>query len=276
MLDQVFIFGVTYSSEIGFAEKLGNVFSTFKLFLLLLLLPIVVCMIYREKWYVKLLAISSALLILVAVTMGNAYLHYFTLLVPHVVTGICIAYKNGGKILKVRKNIVCIICCTLLFVANSVWIAKSAVKGCFTLYSFAIAEPNSGALDGLTEKLLTIPSVAENIYTGEENNVALDVASHIPESDRDSVYCFGDEYWSWWYGVTGILPDYKYLDWHVNYMELMPDLDTEIATWIASDGSAWIVTIKDENISDEVSEVIAANYTEEYSNEKYTLYRRNG
>ena len=115
MLNQVFVFGVTYSSETGFVQKFWNVFSTFRLFLVLLLLPLVISIIYREKWYMKCLSFFSGLLLLIAVTMGNAYTHYFMLFIPHVVLGAYIAYKNGGKGLKARKNILCIICFAVIF-----------------------------------------------------------------------------------------------------------------------------------------------------------------
>ena len=276
MLNQVFLFGFAYSAEVGFAEKFVNVISSFKFFLLLLLLPVIACFIYREKWYMKLLSISSALLLLVAVTMGNVIYHYLTLFIPHVALAVFIAYRNGGKILKVRKNIICIVCFAVLFAGNSVWIAKSALKGCFTVYSFVIAQPYGSSLDGVTTQLQSMPSVADYIYTGHENYDALEVASYIPDEDKDSVYCYGEEYWSWWYGVTDIIPAYKYMDWQSHYIELIPGLEQEIATWISDDGSTYIVTVTDDLVvSDEINKAIAENYSEEFANGSYTLYRRN-
>ena len=276
MLDQVFLFGFAYSAEVGFAEKFVNVVTSFKFFLLLLLLPVIACFIYREKWYMKLLSISSALLLLVAVTMGNVIYHYLTLFIPHVALAVFIAYRNGGKILKVKKNIICIICFAVIFAASSVWIAKSAIKGAFTVYSFVIAQPYGSSLDGVTTQLQTMPAVADYIYTGEENTTALDVASHIPDEDKDSVWCYGEEYWSWWYGVTDIIPSYKYMDWQSHYIELIPGLEQDIATWVSDSGSTYIVTVTDDLVvSDEINKAIAENYSEEFANGSYTLYRRN-
>ena len=275
MLTQVFVFGVTYSSELGFTDKLGLVFSKYRLFLLLLLVPVIASFIYREKWHIRFLSISSAVLLLVAVTMGNTLYHYCTLFIPHVILGIFIAYKRGGSILKVRKNIVCITCFALIFVSNSVWILRSGAKGFFTVYSYAISKSDSGAYDSFTQKLYSIPGASDYIFAGEENYYALDIASRIPENEKDSVYCFGDEYWSWWYGVTDILPAYKYMDWHQNYLELIPGLEDEIASWIGNDGSIWIVTpAGDEPLSQKVYGEIYENYEAEYSNEAYTLYHR--
>lgn len=276
MLNQVFLFGFAYSAEFGFAEKFINVITKFKFFLLLLLLPVIACFIYREKWYMKLLSFSSAVLILVAVTMGNVYGHYLTLLIPHVALAVFIAYKNGGKVLKVKKNIVCIICFVVLFAFNSVRIVIGASKAVFTVCSFVIAQPYGGALDGITAKLQSKPSVAKYIYTSEENTDALEIASHIPDEYKESVYCFGDESWSRWYGVTDIIPAYKYMDWQSHYIELIPGLEQEIATWISNEGSTYIVTVTDDLVvSDEINKAIAENYSEKFANGSYTLYRRN-
>ncbi|MCR5328135.1 MAG: hypothetical protein K6E12_04750 [Saccharofermentans sp.] len=276
MLEQVFLFGFAYSSEVGFAEKFVNVITAFNFFLLLLLLPVTACFIYREKWYMKLLSIASAFLLLVAITMGNAYYHYLTLFIPHVALAVFIAYKNGGKVLKVKKNIVCIVCFTILLAFNSVRIVTGASKAVFTVYSFVIAQPYGGALDGVTAKLQSIPSVAKHIYTGDENSDVLDIASHIPDEDKDSVYCFGDVLWSRWYGVTDTIPAYKYMDWQSHYIELIPGLEQEITSWIADEGSTYIVTVTgEEPVSDDINKAILENYSEEFANGSYTLYRRN-
>ena len=75
--------------------------------------------------------------------------------------------------------------------------------------------------------------------------------------------------------MTGIIPSYKYMDWHLNYLELMPGLENEIATWIRTNGSIWIVTTNEEKpLSDEVFDAINENYEAEFANEAYTLYRR--
>ncbi len=274
MLSQVFVFGVTYSSEISMGEKFVNVFTTFKLFLLLLLVPVITCFIYREKWYMKMLAISSCLLLLLAVTMGNAYMHYFTLLIPHIVMGFAIAYKNSGKYRGARRNKLFIVCMALVFLLNSVQFVKSTAKGAFTFYSCSLLSSGKTMAD-VPDWIKSMPGAEDNIFTGEVNEQALEIASHIPDAEKNSVYCFGDEYWSRWYGITGIMPSYKYMDWHLNYLELMPGLENEIATWIRTNGSTWIVTTNEEKpLSDEVFDAINENYEAEFANEAYTLYRR--
>ena len=245
MLKQVFVFGITYSSEFTFMQKFQRSFSLYGLYLMILLLPVAVCIIYREKWYMKLLSIFSAFLLLVAVTLGNAYAHYLMLFIPHVVLAVVIAIKNGGRAFKVRKNIICMICFALFFTIH---------------------------IERVARKVTSVQTVNSN---SNGSSYTQDIASHIPENERGSVYCFGDEFWSKWYTSTGTMPANRYMDWQSHYIKLMPEIEDEIASQIENDGCSWIVVpAEGESISDKVDAVIISNYDIEYSNEKYILYHR--
>lgn len=245
MLKQVFVFGITYSSEFTFMEKFQRSFSHYGLYFLILLLPVVICIIYREKWYMMLLSLLSALLLLVAVTMGNAFAHYLMLFIPHVVLAVVIAIKNGGRAFKVRKNIICMICFALFFTIH---------------------------IERVARKVTSVQTVNSN---SNGSSYTQDIALHIPENERGSVYCFGDEFWSKWYTSTGTMPANRYMDWQEHYIKLMPEIEDEIASQIENDGCLWIVVpAEGESISDKVDAVIISNYDIEYSNEKYILYHR--
>jgi hypothetical protein len=245
MLNQVFVFGATYSSEFTFMEKLQRSFSHYGFYFLILLLPVVICIIYREKWYMMLLSLLSALLLLVAVTMGNAFAHYLMLFIPHVVLAAIIAIKKGSGAFKTGKNIICVICFALFFSIHFVRVAQKA-------------------------------SSVQNTYSNSGGgSYAQDIALHIPENERGSVYCFGDEYWSKWYTSTGTMPANRYMDWQTHYIKLMPEIEGEIASWIENDGCLWIVVpTEGESISDKVNAVIDSHYDIEYANEGYILYHR--
>ena len=245
MLKQVFVFGATYSAEFTFMQKFQRSFSHYGLYFLILLLPVVICIIYREKWYMMLLSLLSALLLLVAVTMGNAFAHYLMLFIPHVVLAVVIAIKNGGRAFKVRKNIICMICFALFFTIH---------------------------IERVARKVTSVQTVNSN---SNGSSYTQDIALHIPENERGSVYCFGDEFWSKWYTSTGTMPANRYRDWQAHYIKLMPEIEDEIASQIENDGCLWIVVpAEGESISDKVDAVIISNYDIEYSNEKYILYHR--
>ena len=275
MLYQVFIFGLTYSSEEGLAEKLVVLIIKHKFFVLFLFLPPVICFVLREKWYYKLLSISSAVLVFFAILMGNNYHHYFTIMVPCLVFGAAVAFKNNVTDIKVSRNKICIFCAAAVIALNFLRIGRSAGQFMFTLSS-VVVENNGGKTDIVTEKLLSIPWYGRNVHKSEINEPAIKAASFIPDNEKDSVYGFGDFYWSKWYGITGTLPANKYMDWQPHYIELMPDLKYEIADWINDEGCLWIVTYKavDYHV-EEIDEAIEANYSKVYENSDYVLFHRN-
>lgn len=249
MISQVFVFAFSYTAEVSYSEKLSKVFSTYGYLLLFLLLPVAVSFIYREKWYIRLMSICSMLLLFVAVTMGNVYIHYLTLVVPHVVLAIFIAYRNSGVIPKISRIIISIICFVLVFAFNRSVIADTVFKG--------------------TDKNFI------NIIN-EFNEVALDVGSRIPEDEKDSVYGFGDMAWSKWYVLTGCMPANRYMDFQRHYIKLNPEINNEISSWIAEDGAQWIVVeYKNKFMTEEVRKAIEDNYTKEYTNDRYILFHRN-
>jgi hypothetical protein len=179
--------------------------------------------------------------------MGNAFAHYLMLFIPHVVLAAIIAIKKGSGAFKTGKNIICVICFALFFSIHFVRVARKA-------------------------------SSVQNTYSnsgGGSCSYAQDIALHIPENERGSVYCFGDEYWSKWYTSTGTMPANRYMDWQTHYIKLMPEIEGEIASWIENDGCLWIVVpAEGESISDKVNAVIDSHYDIEYANEEYILYNR--
>lgn len=249
MISQVFLFAFSYTTETSVTEKISNVFIMYKFLLLFLLLPVAVSFIYREKWYIRLLSICSTLLLLVAVTMGNAYIHYMTIVAPHVALSTYIAYRNSEKNPEVRKSLACIICFTMVFALNASSIAKTVFKCSDEKWVNTI---------------------------NEFNELALDVAAHIPEDEKNSVYGFGNVSWAKWYVLTGTMPANRYMDFQRHYIELKPEINDEISSWIAEDGARWIVfEYTGKFMTDEVKQAIVDNYTKVYFNRRFVLFRRN-
>ena len=249
MISQVALFAFSYTTEASVMEKISNVFIMYKFLLLFLLLPVAVSFIYREKWYIRLLSICSMLLLFIAVTMGNAYTHYMTIVAPHVALSLYIAYRNSGKNPEVRKSLACIICFTMVFALNASAISKTVFKGSDKKFVKTI---------------------------NEFNELALDVASRIPEDEKDSVYGFGNISWSKWYVLTGSMPANRYMDFQRHYIEMKPEINDEISSWIAEDGAQWIVIeYTGKYMPPEIKQAIVDNYTKVYFNRRFVLFRRN-
>ena len=276
MLYQVFIFGFAYSSEVSFTDKFVNVFTQFRYFTLFLILPVILCFIYREKWYIRLLSILSALMLLFAVTLGNAYLHYFTLLIPHIVLGLASAFRNSRGVRKIARNIAAVSCCVLVFFFNRAQISNCCMEGpAITVGTKVYVSTNGGAAGGLAGKFLSNKYIAAHIYKEEWEQPQYEIAALIPDSEKQSVFCFGDVPWSRWYGQTQTLPANMYMDWQAHYLKLIPGLDDELAAWINNDGPIWVVTPVDGSTpSQKVTDAITANYEQVLKNRKFNVFHR--
>ncbi|MBR4915061.1 MAG: hypothetical protein IKZ42_07275 [Clostridiales bacterium] len=276
MLYQVFVFGFAYSAEVSFTHKFINVFTQFRYLTLFLILPVVICFIYREKWYIRLLSILSALMILLAVTMGNAYLHYFTLLVPHIILGLAVAFRNSRGRLKFIRNAAAVICCVLVLSFNYKQISSSCLEGAtLTVASQVYASTNGGETSARAKKFLSIPYVTQHTYKVEWEQPQYEIAALIPDSEKRSVFCFGDKSWARWYGQTQTLPANRYMHCQAHYMKMFPGIEDELASWINNDGPVWVITPVDGTTpSQKVTDAITANYEHVFENRKFHVFHR--
>lgn len=94
MLYQVFSFGYDYASEGGLVNFffLGGDMDRF---LLVVLLPVACIFFGRSTRMKALVAVDTAALIVV-LSIGNCYGHYFTLLISNFLLGTALLLKNPG------------------------------------------------------------------------------------------------------------------------------------------------------------------------------------
>ena len=72
------------------------------------------------------------------------------------------------------------------------------------------------------------------------------------------------------------MPANRYMDFQRHYIELKPEINDEISSWIAEDGARWIVfEYTGKFMTDEVKQAIVDNYTKVYFNRRFVLFRRN-
>lgn len=88
MLSQVFLFGIQYSAESSMVTKFVYILETRLPCILLMFFPVLALLVNKcKEWKKYLFCISAFVFLLAAVSMGNGYLHYFTLLIPNFVLG---------------------------------------------------------------------------------------------------------------------------------------------------------------------------------------------
>lgn len=256
MLYQVFVFGVCYSSESSFWEKLLTVLMENWPMVLITALPVIVMLFFpskeRKDWV---FAVSSFILTLVAVAMGNGYLHYFALGLPNIVLGIVLLRKHWKRpdFGALRKW-----SCRIL-----VTIAAAAL-----LY---VQFPNFSEYTANGIKML----LGHSSYAEMKQEI-LTVRGIIPEEDRNNIYVYGmPTTCSNWYAMADLYPPNRYCDWQEHYIQLVPEIGDELALWLTSEDARWLVTPRDYDIRpQQIREVIETHYHVYAQTENYTLLVR--
>ena len=245
MFSQVFLFGVQYSVEVSFLFKLFSLLSSQRRILIIMTLPLVVAALCRIKdWKYWVLSAASYLLLMVACAMGNGYLHYLTLGIPHLVLGFAGLKEWCGQKKGVKIPLIVSLLLFLLIAENVFW----------TTYNCR------------SELLNPQPST-------ESHQRVLEIRDAIPEDERNSVYVYGLHSCSNWYLQADILPYNRYCDWQEHYIALNPEIGDEILQCLEQTPPQWIVTDAGTPVDQyHIADVITSNYDVYMSNEAYTLY----
>lgn len=241
MLDSVFSFGYTYAAE----GKMFNLFffnPEFIVYLFLALFPVFTVLLFKNcNRFLKLFVFVDFAASVMALSMGNCYPHYFTMLIPNLAVGASVVISNmDSDKMKQCKISTAVLCCLLLCLVPSMFmISKSAVKSLLVKFNFL-----------------------------DYDNSAAEIAENIPESDRDSVYTY--EISSSWYLDTGLFPCIKYCDWQNHYIALSEKVKEDLKNTLTESPPRWIVTENSEE-----AENILPDFLESDLAEHYSLYSRN-
>lgn len=257
MINEVFILAFSYSTELGMMEKIILLKNFVWPMIMISIIPIIIQLISTKKeWPLLILSISSAIFLLIAVSMGNVYLHYFSLQLPNVVLGIYVFILFCKKENKARN---CRVILSIILVFICIILQKNIIK--FKTIDIAKASINSVMNNN--------PQEIDVVYIN-------DILNQIPDNEKNSIYLYGFESCSQWYAKAGIFPPNRYCDWQPHWIILYPEIGLELQKTIASKELIWIVLPAGQNVwPDEINDAIFANYYEYYSNELYSLFHCN-
>lgn len=216
MLNCVFLFGLTYANEDGMIHWFFLQIDKL-IFVLPLLLPTVIASVssYKNQAIRHLIWLDLIFLLLVLST-GRSYPHYFTLIIPHTALGFVI----------VAHDISC----------NDPQ-AKTAHKYAAIVCVFLVS------LSGMVIKHGGFFLLSSTSDRWVDHN-AISIAEKIPENDRNSVYTYGIG--SAWYTQTGLYPCIKYCAWQQSYIQLKPEIKDELIETFQSTPPHFVVTNKTE------------------------------
>jgi len=303
MIRQVFVLAFSYSTELNMADR----FMLVKNFVWpMIVIGMVSIFLYftgsKKKWPLLLLSVSSAVILLIAVSMGDGYLHYFSLQLPNAVLalyflistclGNCetdINNQNYNKESIQKKNL-----------SNTkkepqkndeenvlkkiqkdnqdnsdknktLHIIRIVLSVCIVILAICMQK------DVIRDKTLAVANYTiQSVRQGnpDEGDVAYiqDVMGQIPDEEKDSVYLYGFGSCSQWYAKAGIFPPNKYCDWQPHWIILYPEIKDELLDYIGSRYAKWIVLPNGGEIwPDEIKNSIYENYTEFFVNDYYIL-----
>lgn len=266
MIRQVFVLAFSYSTELNMTDR----FMLVKNFVWpMIVIGMVSIFLYftgsKKKWPLLLLSVSSAVILLIAVSMGDGYLHYFSLQLPNAVLalyflistclGNCKTDINDSSYCResVQENI------------------KIVLSVCIVILAIGMQK------DVIRDKTLAVANyTVQSIRQGnpDEGDVVYiqDIMNQIPDDEKDSVYLYGFGSCSQWYAKAGIFPPNKYCDWQPHWIILYPEIKDELLDYIASRSAKWIVLPNGGEIwPDEIKNSIYENYTEFFVNDYYIL-----
>lgn len=303
MIRQVFVLAFSYSTELNTADR----FMLVKNFVWpMIVIGMVSIFLYftgsKKKWPLLLLSVSSAVILLIAVSMGDGYLHYFSLQLPNAVLalyflistclGNCetdinnqnynkesIQKKNLGNTKKEpqkndKENVLKKIQKDNQDNSDknkTLHIIRIVLSVCIVILAIGMQK------DVIRDKTLAVANYTiQSIRQGnpDEGDVAYiqDVMGHIPHDEKDSVYLYGFGSCSQWYAKAGIFPPNKYCDWQPHWIILYPEIKDELLDYIGSHSAKWIVLPNGGEIwPDEIKNSIYENYTEFFVNDYYIL-----
>lgn len=258
MLYSAYVFEFEYAFKQGGTTYFSELLSLDKMiFTVPAILPILICfMAKKSKTYEMLLSVLTALGSVFTVSLGYNFIHYYVLLTPNYVLAIFLFvdfYDELKNNLKKAKTILLALF-VLFFVCEGYYVAYSF--GSFLLHT---VDYNA--------------TYREKGFYEHQTLAALDIRDQIPVEDFDSIW--GYEIGSKFYIRTNLYPCYKVFDFIKMYeTEDLGGFADEIYKDISQIKPKWIVIPSFEaDLSDKMETFIYTNYTLNYSNAFYKLYK---
>lgn len=255
MLYQVFAFGYTYAAEGGLLNLFFFKILTAK-YTVFFIFPLVTLIFTNWKERMPYFIVFQAAVMLVVLSMGNSYPHYFVLMTPYLVTGAALmirAWMSEDKKHLKRAAVIVIVAVSTFYAKPMAYTMYFRVQPFFDYFTLSA--------DAYADRYV--------------DQAAKDIAAYIPEEDRDSVYTY--EISSSWYIETGLFPCIRYCDWQNHYIELSPEVQEDLESILRTTPPKWFVTSFDTEPTNPefIKEILETQYSSFAENEKYHLWKLN-
>lgn len=250
MTEAMFSFGFTYAaSNTSLFEIEGRLARA----LILVVTPLIATMfVHPKKGWMWLLSLAGIFATLVAILLGHGYIHYAALEAP------LLAYAAFLLCSQPNRN-------------DSRWRTVVALGLCFCLCCIQAPLVKSTVKRSVTE-------INRFLFVSHDNPkqaAVSEIARHIPEDERSSVYCYGFYQTSHWYLMSDMYPCIRFADFQAQHIRIAPEFATEIQMRFDADPPIWLVTGPEmpEAPLGFLTKTIETDYRLIAQNERYCLYR---
>ena len=268
MIYATFIFAFQYAVDDSLAHKIQS--CRWQLELPLVLLSVYAIAAFRKE-YKKVLFLSLSLVLhLFILLLGNAYVHYYLILLVPVIAVFIMVYRHTeeeGKtpILLAGWLVVTLLACFPYFVLHS-----GRAVTVFMLNSPERAETAAGEFFRQFDEL-----ESEDFRGYEKLEEYEDIVAHIPEEDWDSVYSYSGG--PGWLLFSGMPPYFKYCQTAESFSSISPKVAAEIDEMFEKNPPKYVITGTGKGFANaSVARTIGSEYEAEYQNDLLTLNMRKG
>lgn len=255
MLYSVFVYAVKYVGELSFIYRLKLYVNLENILLLIsAFYPVIYLFLIKEnntKYFI--FACISFVATFAATFIGQAYTHYFVLVLPNVLYAIFLfLHFNVQKSFKSKKKTF-VILTTVIMVGLSVYMFLNLGKNILQIVDYSMSENKHNYYLDLSE-------------------IDKEIGECIPDEEKTSVWGYGTK--ARFYIQSNTYPCIRYFD-YLDQRLAYSDISKEIETLLKKNKPKWLVVSKErEEIPKFISEEINAKYSLYTENEGYYLYNR--
>lgn len=240
------------------------------LFILIVSALLSLLMNRNEKIWV-IFSLASVIGTVGVLVLGNAYIHYYQLMIPPVLANIWLVMRKYGSVR--YKNVYLWIVVVMIVCLNSKTLIYQGLRSAFAL----------GANTPETEKTVLgkFAHIIEEQYAADWWKIygyraaeqVYDILEQIPEDSYDDVYNYNTR--PYWLRVSGVLPYNKYCQTQESFIAVNAKIRDEIEVMFEQQPPGFVVIENPDGIyNKEILLRLKEQYYIKYQNDVYVLYEK--
>lgn len=267
MIFQSFIFPYQYAVESSLVESLLSIRWT--IFIPFLLLSVYAFIITKSSFEKRMFLVVDTIGMLGLMCLGNAYIHYYQLLIPCLVVVVCfLDEKVDVKDLRIKRLVI-------LFLAGSILLnGYNLARHCGRIFVATILNKEgseNSSLGKLAVRVENLDSYSKGTYGYKALLEINEVLEQIPKEDYDSILTYDVR--TYFHLITNIEPLSRYWTTLDHFTMLSPDIENEILGLLKERKPQYIISGHDAIGNENIHKYVFENYQKIFENSNYTLYQ---